>query len=436
MKPHKHNPPQIVIIGRPNVGKSTLFNRITGKRKAVVEKAESTTRDRLSESVNFSGSIFKLIDTGGMRFNRSEEMASLVEKQVMFAIKEANKILFVCDVKDGVLPLDQKICDLIRKFSKPVVLVVNKVDNKQLLQHCHEFYNLGLGEPVAVSSLHGSGIRDLMEVIVKEHPYPTEEDRGLKNTVRLAVVGKPNAGKSLFVNAILGEERVIVSPEPGTTRDSIDTYFEKDKKGFVVIDTAGIRSKKKIKDAVTYFSILRTEQSVKKSDVCVILIDGMAGIDKEDYKIIDIVQKKLKPFVLTVNKWDLCKKEDIKMKDYEAVIRKNLRFIYNAPILFVSSLTGQNILDTLDWAYELAQRSRTNFSTDRLNLILKRIIIKETRLYSIRPIKNSPPEFEIIAKNPDVINGQSRNQIVNRLRSELALEGVPIKLNFRKKVFK
>ena len=435
----KSRPPKIVIIGRPNVGKSTLFNRIIKKRKTVVEKKQSTTRDRVSEVIEWDGSFFELVDTGGMDFNRAEVLASLVEKQVISAIKEADRILFVCDVKTGLMPLDERICELLRKFNKKTIVVVNKVDNESMVQDALEFHKLGLGEVMAVSAEGGLGIADLLDIatdIEDEKKAFISLDETKKKIIKLAIVGKPNAGKSSFVNTVLGQERVIVSSEPGTTRDSIDTYFEKDRKRFVIIDTAGIRSKKKIKDNVTYFSILRTKESVKKSDVTIIVIDGMDGITKEDFKIIDTVQQSLKPFILAINKWDLCAKEGISMKDYEQNIRKGLNFIYKAPLLFTSAVTGKDILKALEVAYNLAERSKKNFSTSLLNEMLKSFVIKETRLYSISQIKNSLPEFEIIAKSPEAIGESTKNYITNKLRKNLGLEGIPIKLNFRKKRFK
>ena len=264
---------------------------------------------------------------------------------------------------------------------------------------------------------------------------PTGSDRG-REPIKLAIVGKPNVGKSSFVNGILGEERITVSDIPGTTRDSIDTYFEKDRRSFIIIDTAGIRSKAKIKDATTYFSILRTEESIKKSDVTVILADAPLGITKEEHKIIDLVQKNLKPFILAINKWDIAEKEGINKTGYEKVIRGNVRFMYNAPIVFISALKRTNLMATLDLSYALAETSRRNFSTSDLNSILKSIEFKPAKLYSIRQLKNSPPEFEIIVKNPEAIKDAEKGQLINIFRKKLNLEGVPVIIKFRKKHFK
>jgi GTP-binding protein len=257
-----------------------------------------------------------------------------------------------------------------------------------------------------------------------------------KYAVKLAVIGKPNVGKSSFVNGILGEERITVSDIPGTTRDSIDTYFEKGRRSFIIIDTAGIRSKAKIKDAVTYFSILRTEEAIKRSDVAVILADAPLGITKEEHRIIDIVQRNLKPFILAINKWDLAEKEDIKKSGYEKVIRENVRFMYNAPIVFMSALKRSNLMEVINMSYELAEKSRKNFSTSDLNSILKSIEFNPTRLYSVRQMKNSPPEFEIVVKSPEAISDPEKSHLVNIFREKLNLEGVPIVIKFRKKEFK
>lgn len=427
--------PKIIIVGRPNVGKSTLFNRMVKRRKAIVEKAESTTRDRISEVIDHEGCLFELSDTGGVDLSNKQDIPEQVEGQVFSAVKQADKIILVCDAKTGVVPLDRKISEFLRRFNKKIILVVNKVDNRELLQNNLEFYSLGLGEPVQVSALHGSGVGDLLDIIARDIKPGGEALNCHLSTIRLTVAGRPNSGKSSFVNSVLGEERVIVSPEPGTTRDSVDTYFERQGEKFVIIDTAGMRSKGKIKDEVTYLSIVRTEESIKKSDVVLLLMDGIEGVTKEDFRIISVLQDSLRPFALAVNKWDLCRKEGVKAKDYESAIRKSLRFIYNAPVIFMSALTGEKVSNALDTVSELAKKSRMNFSTSRLNEILKQISIKTTRLYSISQVKNTIPEFEIIAKKPSVINEPEKRHVMNILRKELELDGIPVKLNFRKKRF-
>lgn len=427
--------PKIAIIGRPNVGKSTLFNRIAGRRRAIVERAESTTRDRITEIVNYAGRSFEIIDTGGLDFFNKKDIPAQVEKQVMTAVKQADRIIFVCDIKTGATPLDHRIGELLRRFNKKVTLVVNKADNKKLSETSIEFYSLGFGEPLAVSSLHGLGVGDLLDLIITGFE-PDSGFRGSGDAVKLAVVGRPNSGKSSFVNSVLGEERVIVSPEPGTTRDSVDTCFEVRGKRFVIIDTAGIRSRGKIKDDVTYFSIVRTEESVKRSDVVLVILDGMVGVTKEDFRIIALAQNYMRPLALAVNKWDLCVKRGVKEKDYESAIRRSLRFIYYAPVLFVSALTGKDVQKALDVSYTLAKKAQTNFSTSLLNEILRHVAIRATRLYSVRQINNAAPEFEIIAKAPSAINDHERRHIANILRKELGLDGIPIKISFKKKKFR
>ena len=434
MKPTKVNLHKVVIVGRPNVGKSTLFNRIIQKRKAIVEEFGPTTRDRIGAVVKWFGKRFELIDTPGLDFEKKENLSKLIEKQIMFAIKEADQLIFVCDAISGILQMDYKISDMLRKADKNIILAVNKTDNEALMQKGPDFYSLGFGEPMSISCLHGLGIGDLLDRVahnILESPEPVE-----RYAVKLAIIGKPNVGKSSFINSILGEERITVSDIPGTTRDSIDTYFKKDRRSFIIIDTAGIRSKAKIKDAVTYFSILRTEESIEKSDVAVILVDAPLGITKEEHKIIDLVQKNNKPFILAVNKWDLAEKEDVNKSGYEKVIRENVRFMYNAPIVFMSALKKINLMEVLDRAYELAGKSRKNFSTSDLNSILKSLEFNPTRLYSIRQMKNSPPEFEIIAKNSGAIKNTEKSCLINIFRRKLNLEGVPLIINFKKKMFK
>jgi GTP-binding protein len=456
MKPTKFNLHKVAIIGRPNVGKSTLFNRIIQKRKAIVEEFGPTTRDRISAIVKWSDKTFELIDTPGLNFEKKENLLKLIEKQIMFAVKEADQLIFVCDAISGILQMDYKICEMLRKADKNIILAVNKVDSGNLMQKMSNFYSLGFGEPMTISSLHGLGIGDLLDKVVNNIVLASADTKGVdasrepinpvresqsksadfSNGVKLAIIGKPNAGKSSFVNGILGEERITVSDIPGTTRDSIDTYFEKDRRSFTIIDTAGIRSKAKIKDAVTYFSILRTEETIKKSDVAVILADAPLGITKEDHRIIDIVQRNLKPFILAINKWDLAEKEDIKKSGYEKVIRENVRFMYNAPIVFMSALKKSNLMEVIDKAYELAEKSRKNFSTSDLNSLLKSIEFNPTRLYSVRQIKNSPPELEIIVKSPEVIIDSEKSHLINIFRKKLGLEGVPVIIRFRRKMFK
>ena len=436
MKPTKFNFHKIAIVGRPNVGKSALFNRMVKQRKAIVEKFGPTTRDRISAIVKWSDKTFELIDTPGLDFDKKENLSKLIEKQIMLAVKEADQLIFVCDAIDGIMQMDQEICGMLRKTDKNITLAVNKVDSGSLTQKAEDFYGLGFGEPMFISSLHGLGIGDLLDKITGKVDLDSEQGRSLEHAVKLAIVGKPNVGKSSFVNSILGEDRITVSDIPGTTRDSIDTYFEKDRKSFIIIDTAGIRSKSKIKDAVTYFSILRTEESIKRSDVTVIIADAPLGITKEEHKIIDLVQKNFKPFILAINKWDLAEKEGVKQIGYEKVIRENIRFMYNAPIVFISALKKINLMAVIDLAHALAEITGKNFSTSDLNAILKSIEFNPTRLYSVRQVKNSPPEFEIIVKSPEAISDSEKSHLVNIFRKKLNLEGVPVIIKFRKKEFK
>jgi GTP-binding protein len=440
MKPTKFNFHKIAIVGRPNVGKSALFNRMIKQRKAIVEKFGPTTRDRISAIVKWSDKTIELIDTPGLDFDRKEGLSKLIERQIMLAVKEADQLIFVCDAIDGIMQMDQEICGMLRKTDKKITLAVNKVDSGSLTQKANDFYGLGFGEPMFISSLHGLGIGDLLDKItgniIPASPASLRHGASRERAVKLAIVGKPNVGKSSFVNSILGEDRALVSEIPGTTRDSIDTYFEKDGQGFIIIDTAGIRSKAKIKDAVTYFSILRTEESIKRSDVTVIIADAPLGITKEEHRIIDIVQKNLKPFILAINKWDLAEKEGVKKIVYEKVIRENIRFMYNAPIVFISALKKINLAAAIDLAYELAEKTRKNFSTSDLNAILRSIEFNPTKLYSVRQIKNSPPEFEIIVKSPEAINNSEVSHLVNIFRKKLNLEGVPVVIKFTKKQFK
>lgn len=433
------NFPKVVLIGRTNVGKSALFNRITDERKAIVQKESHTTRDRISCVVAWQNKKFELVDTAGMDIDKKDVFSSQIRAQIKSAMQDASIILFVCDIKDGILPIDYKIANLIRKEDKPVILVANKSDIAGDDGKLSEFYNLGIGEPYSTSALHGMGIGDLLDIITNKLPLKaiSDEKKSFFNqTIRLAIVGKPNSGKSSLLNKILGEERAIVSEEPGTTRDSVDGYFKKDKKMFIITDTAGIRSKSKIKDAVTYFSIIRTRENVTKSDIVIIVIDGYTGITKEDYKIIDLVQKEFKPFILAMNKWDIVKKEKVDKKSYDELIRKNLKFIYNAPICFISALTGENVFQLIEKAEELAEKSCKNFSTDLLNKILKAIDFNLTRLYSISQTGTNPVKFQIITAQPQLIDDEKLRFLTNIFRKKLGLEGMPIVLKFKGKEYK
>ncbi|MFA4991682.1 MAG: ribosome biogenesis GTPase Der [Candidatus Omnitrophota bacterium] len=432
MKPIKLNLHKIAIVGRPNVGKSTLFNRVLNKRKAVVEDKEFTTRDRISGIVEWEGKYFELIDTAGMDFGKKEKISELIEKQIYYAINEADQIIFLCDGKTGAMQLDHKVCDLLRKSSKKITIAANKMDNPPAAENISDFYKFGFGVPLAISALHGKGVAELLDILTA-NMRDESTARMSKNVTKIAIVGKPNAGKSSLLNYLLDEERVVVSPEPGTTRDSVDVYFKKDRDSFIIIDTAGIRSKSKIKDAVTYFSILRAEESVQKSDVVIILLDGPTGVTKEDSRIINLVQERQRPFILTVNKWDLGRKEGANMAEFEKAIRQGVKFIYNAPIIFISALTGENAARVLDLCRGLSEKSKKNISTSELNKILKDISFHITRLYSIRQIKNAPPEFEITAKRPDLIDEANKRYLINILRKKLGLEGIPVIIKFKRK---
>ena len=437
MKINKHKLTKIVIVGRPNVGKSTLFNRILGRRRAIVQESLSTTRDRISCIVEYNNTFFELIDTGGIDFDNKKTFSSLVKKQVMIGVEEADDIIFVCDARTGPTSLDYRICDMLRKTGKRLFLAINKIDNEAVRQKALDFYDLGIGDPIPVSGLHGVGIADLLDKVRCAGTRPLSKHYVNHDLlIKLAVVGRPNSGKSSFVNSLSGNERVIVSNESGTTRDSVDIYLEKDGRCFIVIDTAGMRSKGKIRDDVTYFSILRTEDSIKRSDIVVVLLDGAIGLTKEDYRIIDIVQKAKKPFVVAVNKWDIARSHGFNMYEYKSAVKRDLKFIYDAPILFTSALKNKNVLEVIDEAMRLTESSRRNFSTSMLNELLKTIPVNKSKIYSIRQMKDSIPVFEIIAKNPRLIETSVKKFIVNTLRKRLKLEGVPVDVRYRVKTFR
>lgn len=433
--------PTVAIVGRPNVGKSSLFNRILGERKAIVEPLSGTTRDRLYATCQWSGKVFRLIDTGGFILAPTQEMLKMIVFQVRCAIEEAEQLLFVCDVTSGIVPMDQEIASVLRKSNKPTILAVNKADNKGLAQAAVDFYQLGLGVPFAVSALHGLGIGELLDEItmgLQPQEYARE-----KAPIKIAIVGRPNVGKSSLLNCILQEERVIVDESPGTTRDAIDTPFSKDGIDYLLIDTAGIRHKRKLKEAVAFYGISRARQSINRSDLCLVLLDGFQGPTADDLKILDLVHKQGKGCVVIVNKWDLVK--GVERKDYEEALKRRAPFINFAPILFTSALTGMGVFEAIEAAPKIAQNRSATIKATILNEELGRFQRarpipvrsgKRPRLYYITQIGTKPPTFLIFARYPKLIRTEYMRYIENRLRERFALEGTPIRIKFREKMSK
>lgn len=435
MKPT--NIPSVCIIGRPNVGKSTLFNRIIGRRRAVVYKTSGTTRDRLEFLCDKGETPFRLIDTGGFMKTPHDNISSFVKDQIEKAIRESDLLLFVCDGISGIMPQDEELLSILRRADIKVFLVVNKVDNEKIKDGIYDFYKFGLGEAYPISAMHNLGIEKLVEDIsdmVAKLPKSEAEEIAYK----IAIVGKPNVGKSLFVNTLLKEERVIVSETPGTTRDSVDTYFKKDGKLFLLIDTAGIRHKRKIKEPVDVYSVMRSEESIKRSDVAFLLIDGYDGLRNDDVRIFNLILEHNKCCVMVVNKWDLVR--SMAMADYKnAIIRKCPQAAF-FPIVFASAKTGRNLLSCIDMTKYVLANSDQTIPTKELN----RLFLKNSRFLAvfdkkglkvryIVQVSKRPPEFLFFVNDTKLVTDEYFNFIENSLRKNYNLYGTPIKMSYRRK---
>ena len=432
--------PVISIVGRPNVGKSSLFNRIIGKRHAVVEKREGTTRDRIEKHVNIKGKNFILVDTGGFLPHGKDEIQVLIKAQIERAVLSSDALLFVCDGEKGLLPLDMDLASRLRKSGKKMILVINKIDNEKRKENILDFYQLGLGEPFGISCLHNLGVKELLDEVVDAIPLYSEAEIEKYHPIKVAICGRPNVGKSSFLNKVLDRERVIVHEKPGTTRDSIDTYFKKDGIMFLLIDTAGIRHRRKVKEAVDIYSMMRAKASIDRSDIAILLIDGMEGVTNDDVKIFDYIKGKGKGCVIIVNKWDLVK--GIEMAKYREAILKRVPEARNFPIAFVSAKTGRNVLD----AFNLVKAIKTNLDlfidTGTLNDFLKEIRLenvsvprrrKYPRFYYMAQIGTSPKRFLAFVNDVRAVSSFHTAFIENRLRENFPLDGVPIRIVCKKK---
>ena len=435
----KHNLPVVSIVGRPNVGKSSLFNRFIGERHAVIEEKEGTTRDRNEKELSIGGKSFVLVDTGGFLSGVKDEMAGLVEKQIKKAIGLSDLFLFVCDVEKGPMPLDIELSGLLRKSGKKIILVVNKVDNEKRTENLPEFYVLGLGDPVGISCAHNLGIDKVLKEFLESLPEESQVDPVTRHPIKIAIVGRPNVGKSSFLNRVLDEERVIVHEEPGTTRDSIDSYFDKDGISYLLIDTAGIRHKKKVKNAVDVFSMMRAKESIDHSDVAFFLVDGMEGVTKDDGKIFDYIRYRGKGCAIIVNKWDLVK--GIETSRYTNAIYRKMPEAKNFPVAFVSAKTGRNVLTSFHLATTLKTNLDLFISPEELKDFLNEISLEQvcvprgervTKFFYIVQSQISPKEFIVFVGDPRFVNDFHTRFIENRLRENFPLTGVPLRIMYRR----
>ena len=430
----------VAIVGRPNVGKSTFFNRLIQKRQAIVDSVSGVTRDRHYGKTDWNGKEFSVIDTGGYIVGSDDIFEGEIRKQVDLAIEEANAILFLVDAQQGVTDMDMTVAKHLRKSDKPVFLVANKVDNGQIMQEAVELYALGMGDYFCISSINGSGTGELLDELIAKLPdVEAEEDSDLP---RFAIVGRPNVGKSSFVNALVGEERNIVTDIAGTTRDSLDTHYTKFGHDFVLVDTAGVRKKKKVSEDLEFYSVMRSIRSIEYSDVCLLLIDATLGFESQDQSIFHLADKNRKGIVILVNKWDLVDKDTHTTKAYEAAIREKIAPFTDVPILFISALTKQRLLKALEIAIKVSEDRKARISTSKLNDVMLPFIEqnpppatkgKYIRIKFCTQLPTKTPTFAFFANLPQYIKEPYKRYIENKLRESFNFSGVPLQIFFRKK---
>ncbi|OGP93103.1 MAG: ribosome biogenesis GTPase Der [Deltaproteobacteria bacterium RBG_16_48_10] len=433
--------PIVAIVGRPNVGKSTLFNRIAGGRKAIVFDEPGVTRDRNYADVEWVDTLFTLIDTGGFEPVSKDRIFAQMAEQCQLAMDEADVILFLMDGREGLTPSDKEIANLLRRQGKPVFYVVNKIDGPQREEKVYEFYGLGIDPIYSISAEQRYGVDELIDDVVKGLPKWAEEPRDEKAT-KVSVIGRPNVGKSSLINRLLGYKRVLVDEVPGTTRDAIDTPIERDGKRYILIDTAGIRRKSRISLKLEKYSIVEALRTIDRSDVVLLILDSIEGVTDQDARIGGVIQEKGKGCILVVNKWDLVEKDSKTLKEFEKKVYEDLKYLSYAPTLFISALTGQRIGKVLDLVDQVAEETRKRISTGSLNRYFGQWVERlQPPLYKNRRVKLNyitqvyvaPPTFLIYTNLPEGIHFSYQRYLINQLREAFLFEGVPIRLYFRKK---
>ncbi|WII35576.1 ribosome biogenesis GTPase Der [Paenibacillus thiaminolyticus] len=433
--------PVVAIVGRPNVGKSTIFNRVIGDRLAIVEDKPGVTRDRIYGTGEWNGKPFSVIDTGGIEVYGEDEMLRSIRVQAELAIEEADVIVFMCEAKSGVTQADEEVAEILFRSGKPVVLAINKVDNLQRMDDVYEFYSLGFGDPVPISGSHGTGLGDLLDEVVHRFPEMTEEEYD-EDVIRVALIGRPNVGKSSLVNAILGEDRVIVSDIAGTTRDAIDTPFEKDGQRFVLIDTAGMRKRGKVYETTEKYSVMRSMKAIERADVVLVVINGEEGIIEQDKHIAGYAHEAGKAALFVVNKWDVVEKNDRTMHEFETKIRDHFLFMPYAPIVFLSAKTKQRLHKLLPVIEHVAEQHAKRIPTHLLNDVVSDAVAynppptdkgRRLRINYATQVAVKPPTIVIFVNDPELMHFSYERYLENRIRTSFDFEGTPIRLFTRRK---
>lgn len=434
--------PLVAIVGRPNVGKSMLFNRLVGKRLSIVEDTPGVTRDRLYAECDWNGREFDIVDTGGIEPNTDNEILMFMREQAKIAIDTADVIILVTDITTGVTAADQDVASMLLRSNKPIVLAVNKMDSIGAVDpDIYEFYSLGVGDPISVSAIHGHGTGDLMDACVEKLP-PADEDETADDRIKVAVIGKPNVGKSSLVNRVLGEQRVIVSNMAGTTRDAVDTPLENEFGRYMFIDTAGIRKKSRVDDRIEKYSVMRAQLAIERADVCVIMIDANEGVTEQDTKVAGMAHEAGKASIIVVNKWDEIEKDDKTMKRMQDDIRRDLSFMTYAPTLFISALTGQRVTKLFELINYVNEQSSMRITTGLLNNVLQDATARvqpptdkgrRLKIFYVTQTGTRPPCFVFFCNDAKLFHFSYQRYLENQIRAVFGLEGTPVRIVIRQK---
>ncbi len=433
--------PIVAIVGRPNVGKSTLFNKLAGKRISIVQDTPGVTRDRIYAEAEWLNYKFTMIDTGGIEPESSDIIIKQMRRQAQIAIEMADVILFIVDGKEGLTASDIEVAQMLRKSKKRIVLAVNKIDNLKDEDNSYEFYNLGIGDPVTISAAQGKGLGDLLDEVVKDFDALMEEEQD-DEYIRIAMIGKPNVGKSSLINRLLGEDRNIVSNVPGTTRDAIDSYLETEEGKFILIDTAGLRRKSKVKEEIERYSVVRTYAAIERADVCILMIDANEGITEQDEKIVGYAHELNKAIMVVVNKWDLIEKDDKTLSNYQKDLQQNLKFMPYAQYMFISALTGQRVNKILKVAKGCYDNYCKRVSTGILNEIINKAILmkeppvvglKRIKIYYATQVATKPPKFVFFVNDVNASHFSYERYLENQLRDSFDFKGTGIEIEYRQR---